>query len=458
MTSPPFYPPSITPPQKPLSIPALVVRVIRNSISAIPQGAYEDPITVVRSRTRNVVWISDPDLVETLLIERAGDLEKAPVERRIFSRTLQDGVFSSEGALWRWQRRTIAPVMRHTEITRYLPSFEECAQQQLRLWQHSSSPTVHIDAAMEDTTFSIIVKSMLGCDPTADTELIKKRTADIVANISWEIAYGVARLPRWLPYPGRKTLVEASADIRRVTSRLIAQRQADNAAAPRADLLQYLIDARNPDTGEPMEHERLVSNLLTLFEAGYETTGRGLTWALYILARLPDLQDQVRNEITAVVGEERLTARHLEALTFTKQVISEVLRLYPPVPILTRVITTDMDLAGHALPKGASLIFPIYSIHRHRRLWTDPDRFDPSRFAPGEPPPKRGQYLPFGLGPRICLGVAFAQTELLTVLATFLRSMRFEWPGGPEPTPISRVTLQPKGGLFLRVSPIKAES
>ncbi len=219
------------------------------------------------------------------------------------------------------------------------------------------------------------------------------------------------------------------------------------------DLLGKLLAARDPESGEPMDHDRLISNLLTLLEAGHETTAKALTWALYLLARAPDWQDRLRTEVRAVAAEGLISAAHLPGLTLTQQVLKEAMRLYPPAPFMSRSLTKPIRLAGQSIPPGAMILISIYAIHRHRQLWTDPDRFDPERFTPErEALYPRCQFMPFGAGQRICLGAAFAMAEATVLLASFLRAARFDWDGRHAPEPISRITLQPRGGMPLRVT------
>ena len=173
------------------------------------------------------------------------------------------------------------------------------------------------------------------------------------------------------------------------------------------------------------------------------------TWA-----RAPEWQDRVRAEVTAVAGSGPIEAQHIARLAVTERVIKESMRLYPPVPVIVRMPVADTTLGDVAVRAGAQVVIPIYAIHRHRQLWSDPDRFDPDRFLPeAEKAMPRMQYMPFGAGPRICIGMSFALVEAVALLATFVRAARFDWDGRHLPEPVSRVTLRPKGGMPLMVMP-----
>jgi cytochrome P450 len=201
-----------------------------------------------------------------------------------------------------------------------------------------------------------------------------------------------------------------------------------------------------------MNEEQLIDNLLTFYLAGHDTTAKALTWTLYVLARSPEWTTELQKEIAQVTGGGAVTAEHIDKLVLTQQVIKESMRLYPPVPVMSRQAVSDTTLGPLSLGKGASVVIPIYALHRHKRRWTDPDVFDPMRFAPDkEKNLSRYQYMPFGAGPRICVGMAFAMIEATAILATILQSVRFELAERAAPMPLARVTLVPKGGMRLKV-------
>ena len=447
-----LYPPTITPPPKPLPLRTFVFRVVRNPLLALPQAAYEEPIVGLGPGRAPVFWVTGPELVEEVLVKRAGAFTKTRVEKRVFRRTLGDGVLSADGHLWRWQRRTIAPLFRHSEILDYIPDMAQPAEDQLAKWRSARPGSMQqIDADMVETTFSVIARTMLMGGEPREAEIIKRATARSLAYISWELMYGVLGVPVWMPHPASWLLSRSARQLRGAVFDIITRRQAEGGGGD--DLLGRLLAARDPETGEPMTMEQLINNLLTLLEAGHETTSRALTWTLYLLSRAPEWQAQVREEVRAVVGDGRIGPEHLPALRITQQVLKESMRLYAPVPVMSRNCLEPIELGGHSVPAGGMIIIPIFCIHRHRQLWDDPDRFDPTRFTPErEAAYPRTQFMPFGAGPRTCLGSAFAMTEATVILATLIRAARFEWDGKHIPEPVSRVTLQPRGGMPLKVT------
>jgi cytochrome P450 len=306
---------------------------------------------------------------------------------------------------------------------------------------------------MVETTFSVIARTMLMGGEPREAETIKRATGQSLTHIAWDMMYGVLRLPDWLPHPASWVLNRCARQLRGAVFDIITRRQAEGGGGD--DLLGRLLAARDPETGAPMTMEQLINNLLTLLEAGHETTSRALTWTLYLLARAPEWQDRVREEVKAVAGSGSVRAEHLPSLRITQQVLKESMRLYAPVPVMSRLASEQIELGGHTVPVGGMVIIPIFCIHRHRQLWEDPDRFDPSRFTPErEAGYARTQFMPFGAGARICLGSTFAMTEATVILATLARAARFEWDGKHVPEPISRVTLHPRGGMPLKVTPL----
>jgi cytochrome P450 len=260
------------------------------------------------------------------------------------------------------------------------------------------------------------------------------------------------RAPKWLPRPGMLSGARAIRTMRATVEAMVRARRASGAGDP-DDLMRRLIAARDPETGQSMNDEQLIDNLITFYLAGHETTARALTWTLYLLALSPEWTATLLDEIARVTGGADVAGEHIDRLALTQQVLKESMRLYPPVPLMSRQATHDTMLDGHAIARGTSVLMPIYAIHRHAKRWNDADRFDPTRFAPErEKAMSRYQYMPFGAGPRICIGMSFAMMEATAILATLLRGARFETAARHDPAPVARVTLVPRGGMPLKVA------
>ncbi len=456
-TSGALYPRTVKPAPRPLPVHRFLVQFVQNPLRILPEAAYREPLVIRKRASGKAAWITDPHLIEEVLVQGTAAVAKSELEKRVLGQSVGDGILTSDGALWRWQRRIMAPLFRPSDMQGYVPVMTGAAQEQVARWQAEGSGWKRIDKDMTETTFAVIARAMLAGGEPAETGTIKKATERYLSHVSWEIAYTLMGVPRWVPHPGSLRMRRAARQLRISVQSLIDRRRGtDLAGGPSGeDLLSRLLAARDPETGEPMADTQLVNNLLTLLEAGHETTAKALTWTLYLLARAPEWQAAVRDEVRAAAGLAPVTASHLPALTLTQQVLKESMRLYPPAPSMARVFVEPLTVGGHKFEPGDMAIFPIYCIHRHRRLWADPDRFDPTRFtADREKAYPRTQYMPFGAGPRICIGNAFAMTEATAILATLVRAAQFDWDGKREPEPISRVTLRPRGGMRLLVSPL----
>lgn len=447
-----LYPPTVVPPDQPLRLRRALMTYVRNPLRVIARPVYEEPFVVFEPAPgRTLMWVTRPDLVEQVLQSDA--FEKTDIEKRVLGGSLGDGVLTARGAHWRWQRRAMAPMFRHQEILTYVTEMSAAGDALIARWRRDGARVRAVDADMIDVTFDVIARTMLQGGVPAEAALIKCEGTAYLANSSWELAWALLKLPTWLPHPATYTMRRAARRLRAAVGDIVARRRAEGAESK--DLLGRLITARNPETGRPMDDEHVVSNLLTLLEAGHETTARALTWTLYLLARAPQWQDRVRAEVMAVVGAGPITPAHLPQLAITERVVKESMRLYPPAPVITRVATTDTRIGETAVRARTQIVIPIYAIHRHRKLWGDPDRFEPDRFLPErEKEMPRTKFMPFGAGPRICIGMAFAQVEAVALLASFVRGASFEWDGRHLPEPISRVTLRPQGGMPLRVTPL----
>ncbi len=454
-SAPPLYPPSIKPPDEPLPILTFLREFPKNPLRSVPQAAYEKDIFVLRSRIPAVTyaWITGPDLIEEILIRRSGDLEKSRVEKRVFAKSVGDSVLTADGQKWRWQRRVLAPLFRHQETTGYVPAMTTAAEKQIAMWQAGGPSVRNIEEDMSEATLAVIMATMLAENDLSVGKRIMNATEAYLSKSSWEAAYAILRMPNWFPHPGTWRMYSSSRTLRAIMGELIAARRASGATND--DLLGRLLAARDPETDEPMDDEGLIDNLTTLLLAGHETTAKALTWTLYLLARAPLWQDAVREEVRQVTNGAAVAAEHVEKLSVTTCVLKESMRLYPPAPVIARVNKTFIRAGDENLAAGSNIVFPVFAIHRHRKFWNDPDRFDPDRFLPeNEKSIARTQYMPFGAGPRICIGQSFAQVEAVALLATFVRAAHFTWDGHHEPEPISRITLRPAGGMPLNVDPL----
>ncbi|NBJ10078.1 cytochrome P450 [Microvirga arsenatis] len=421
-------------------IPALV----RDPLRALPPEIYREPLVYSRVAGRERILLSDPALIHEALVRNADALSKGEDVRRALGPALGQGLLTADGAHWRWQRQSVAPAFRHEKLVGLLPAMIAAAERTRDRWL-SAEPgaAVRIGHEMMRTTFDIIVDTMMSGPGGIDVAQVEKGITDYLKPTGWIFALSLLSAPEWLPYPGRSRARSAALYLRSEITRMIAERRASH--DEREDLVSLLLAASDPETGRTMTDGEIADNLLTFMTAGHETTALGLAWTLLLLARHSQHEEKVVAEIKEVTGGGPVRPEHIAKLAYTRQVFSEAMRLYPPAPIITRTAVRSFPLQGFTVPAGAVIVVPIHAVHHHAALWEDPERFDPGRFSTEQVKGRhRYAYMPFGAGPRVCIGSAFATMEAVAILAVLLQSVRLHSQAGSMPAPLMRVTLRPR--------------
>lgn len=441
------------PPKGRLSFPALLARMTRNPVASWGEDFYEQPIVVYRFLGRDIAFVMDPELIQTVLRDEIEDFTKSPIYTQVLGSGGGEGLLIAEGEKWRWQRRLAAPIFRAEDVAAYLPTFVADAEALLARWVDDADGAVQpVGRDTTELTLQSLLSTLLGADlSAADRQLVAIEGTAFLEPTGWKIAYASLRLPSWLPHPGMRRMERAAHALRAVARRAIAKRRASG--HPGTDLMGRLMTAEDPGTLRVMPDELIVDNLVTYLLAGHETTAKALAWTLYLLALLPDWQERVRAEILSVANGGAIDADRLRKLELLESVLLESMRLYPPAPSLMRRARKAARLGDAEIREGATVVIPIYVVHRHKRLWQDPLAFDPSRFEEAARAARhRYAYMPFGAGPRSCIGGSFSMLEGKAMLATLLRRARFELPQGEAPTPVARVTLRSSPSISLKVT------
>jgi cytochrome P450 len=440
-----FIPPAPVPGARDPSLLRQLTTVMSRPIEGWPRALFEARVWSP-PLPGMPLYISDPAANREIFVDQAANFPQGALFRRMMRPVWGEGMVSSEGPAWRWQRQATSPAFRPAQMTALAPIMSRAAQGALDRWRTSGQ----IDMAEETghITFDILLDAVLSGGEDFDRAVVRERVTRFMDQLArYRLSYFLApdshhehRLTPAAP--------EAS-DLRRDVEAMIRRRRT---APPRGDLVDMLLAARDPETGQGMDDAILRDNLLGFIVAGHETSAIALAWALYILAAHAPTAERVRAEVAAVAGDAPLGAGHVAGLVFTRQVISETMRLYPPAYMATRVCLATTEVAGIPVKAGRRVLIPTYALHRHRRHWRDPDVFDPGRFAPGQPAPDRHLYMPFGAGPRVCLGAAFAMTELVVTLATLARGADFRLDPNHRVWPSGSLTLRPEGGLPMAVT------
>jgi len=444
---PPFRPPGPGPLERDPPLYRQLLLSLRSSIEAWPRAVYEQRI--YRPPVPGTpVLLMDPAAIRAVMVEHADDFPHGALWRRMLRPVWGDGLATVEGAEWRWQRRAAAPAFRAAQMTALTPRMRAAAEAALARWAAEPRAIFDIAEEMAQITFDIILDTILSGGEDLDRATARARVTAFLEQLApMRLSYFLAPDSY---HRGRDAAPSAEAKrLREDVDRMIRRRRR---APPRADLVDLLMSAADPETGRAMDDVTLRDNLLGFIVAGFATSAFGLAWSLYLVSSHAPTEARLRTEVDDVTGGGPVEPEHVDKLVFARQVVQESLRLYPPAHSTTRVAARTMKIEGVTIRRGSRVVLPIYALHRHRLWWRDPDLFDPDRFAPGESPPDRHIYMPFGAGPRTCLGAAFAMTELVVTLATLVRGVSFNLMPGHQVWPIAELALRPKGGLPMRVN------
>lgn len=423
----------------------------RNILEIIPEVATTQPM--VTGRTGGVRWhmVMQPDAIGLVLKDRLDIYPKSDITKNLLKPAIGESLFIAEGAHWRWQRRAASPVFSHRNITNLAPIMSDAAERTCARLQ-SAGPVADLYHEMVQTTFEVISDVTFSGSGGIDSTEVQHAIDKYIAQTAKVSLFDILGFPDWIPRPARLFQPNALRRMKAVADTSINMRRKQG-AKPVPDLLDLLMQGHDPKTDRTMNIAELRDNLLTFIVAGHETTALTLSWALYLCAFDPSVQDRLRAEVQAVLNGRVAGAKDYDHLPLTEQVIKETLRLYPPAAFVSRTAQTNDTLCDRDIRRGDTVMLPIYALHRHHDLWEMPDHFHPDRFADGFKP-ERYAYLPFGDGPRICIGAQFAMIEAVIVLATLISRFKFERIPDKDPKPVMVLTLRPEGGVPLKVTPL----
>lgn len=451
MPASPTHPVRVPLATRPLGILGTLRAGRRNVLELIPEIATRAPIL---SGVTGKRWhmVMDPDALRHILRDRVQDYPKSDVTKLILGPAIGRSLFVAEGAEWMWQRRAAAPVFSHRNVTALGPVMTAAAERASARLAEAQGRAADVFDEMVTATFEVISDVTFSGGEGFDRAAVHHAIEAYIAQTAKVSLFDIMGLPGWVPRPSRVAAGPALRQMKALADRTIAGRKARGPSTP-PDLLDLLAAGADPDSGRRMTPDELRDNLLTFIVAGHETTALTLGWALYLCAFDPAVQQAARAEAqTVLAGGRAATAADLPALPLVRRIVDETLRLYPPAAFLARTAQARDEILGREVRRGDTVILPVYALHRHHALWRDPDAFDPSRFAD----PKaidRFAFLPFGDGPRICIGASFALQEAVIILATLLARFRFARVAGRDPRPVMILTLRPEGGIWLEVAP-----
>lgn len=446
----------------PLGLPLL--QALRHDYLGFVTALVRDhgDLAAMRIVHERSVELGSPALVRSALVDQAAHLVRWERGVEVFAELFGRSVLTTEGATWQRQRRMLQPAFTPKRVAGYATLMTEAAHAVLAgslptpagaaEGPGGAAPLVDIEALWSRVTIATILRTLFSLRDPSAAEVAMNATR-VLSAVAMRQMFWPVTLPDWLPLPGKAAKRAATQALRGLIQRQIDARQADT-GPPRDDLLAQLLALRDED-GSPLAPAEVFDQCLVTFQAGHETTATALTWWTALMAAHPDAARRAQAEVDAVLAGRRPEAADADRLPWLVATLKEAMRLYPPTTaLMTRRCTRPIDLGGYTLPTGTLLRVTLWQLQRDPRNFDAPDAFRPERFLPDAPPPPRGAYLPFGLGPRVCIGQHFALLEM--TLAAALCLQRFELPdrsGVPLPAPEVHASLRPRGGLAMVLRP-----
>jgi cytochrome P450 len=430
----------------------------RDLLALIPKGAYQCDVAPLGYSRRKIILVNDPAAIRQVMIEDVENFPKSDLMVGSLSPLINDGLFVSAGSVWARQRAMVDPAFSHMRINRAFDAMAGAVDdfEQSLDGLADRNETLSLERAMSHLTADIISRTIFSqkLESAVAIEFFNAWAGfqDSVANINLKrLVLGKA----WETVEQPASALSAARVIRSHLGRLVDDRMNAN-AVEQPDIVGDLIAARDPATGRGFSREEIIDQVGVFFLAGHETTASALTWAFFILSQQPTLVQKLRQEIEAAVEAGDVTFAATKKLNTVRNVFREALRLYPPLGFIPRVSLKDTQIKGVAVPRGAMVMISPWIVHRHQRLWEAPDRFDPDRFLPQrETAQQTGAYLPFGLGPRLCIGAAFAMMEGVLILSRLIRRYDLETIDPHLVRPISHLATRPAGDITMTVRLVK---
>ena len=448
----PFVPPAPKPRTVPPSTLEMIRIVYRNPLELWGEPSYNEPWISVTGVGGPLVIANDPELIRHVLVDNAKNYKMATVRQKILRPILRDGLLTAEGEVWKRSRKAMAPVFTPRTVFGFAPAMLRRTLDFAERYADGSLSDIARDMTM--LTYEVLAETLFSGEIAGQKDTFAHDIDRLLETMGRVDPLDLLRAPDWLPrltrIRGRKTMAYFRGIVADTVSMREERLRRDPDGVPQ-DFLTLLLKAEGPGGLTRAEVE---DNIITFIGAGHETTARALGWTLYCLAEAPWEREPVEAEIDAVLAREPDPTKWLEMMPLTRAVFEEALRLYPPAPSINREPIEPETWKDLHIPRYAAVLVMPWVVHRHRKLWDRPDAFMPERFHPGNRDKiDRFQYLPFGAGPRVCIGARFAMQDAIIALAMLLSRFRFDTTPDTEPWPVQKLTTQPQGGLPMRVTP-----
>lgn len=435
-------------PPGPGGLPLSVLALLRDPLNALvdAHARFGDAVTFKLLHLRFVSF-ADPAAAQHVLVRNHRNYVKSPSYQGL-RLVLGDGLVTSEGDHWRRQRKLAQPAFHRQRLAALVDTMAQCIDERLAEWDARRELDVDIHAEMMGLTLNIVSRTLFGADLQRDGVDLRPLGPAVTVSLhkANEFAESLVKIPLWVPTASNRRFAKAKRVLDDIVHRIIEQRR--TSGEQRDDVLGTLMAATDESGTERMDDRQLRDEVMTLFLAGHETIATAMSWTFLLLHQHPDVAARVRDEVREVLGDRTPVVEDLTSLAYLGQVVDESMRLYPPAWIVERQATGDDEIGKWRIPKGTIVATPPYVLHRSPALWQDPLRFDPDRFAPGKLEERaKHAYMPFGAGPRVCIGNHFALMEAKLILAMVMRRWGVHVKDPASVKPDAKVTLRPAGGM-----------
>lgn len=423
-----------------------------NPLEIFTEANFNEFMQTSRVFGQDYAIVHDPDAVRRVLVSNASNYRLTKLRRALFEPLIGDGLLIAEDELWSRTRKALTPVFNHRNVQGFGPLMRDAVARKADAIATKDGHKIALSEEMLTLALDVLIACLFSADDNLDTARFSRNLDRLLRIAGMPHPLDLMDAPTWLPRLGRGEARTIVAEIRsQVGDLLRSRRSRSDAGRDEKDFLSLLMKAGAAE-GSPLSDKEIIDNLITFLAAGHETTARTLTWTFYLLSQDQASLARLRDEVNAAKLDETNPAGWGAALPFATAVIKESMRLYPAAAVFSRLAVEDDELCGNTVKGGTEIVISPWVLHRHRKLWDAPDIFKPDRFmgAAGEAIPRHA-YIPFGAGPRICIGASFSMQEMLIVLVEFLRRLDLEHVGASDPQPIMRITVQPSTPVLMRV-------
>ncbi len=454
-----FLPPAPVPPNHdPLARPTPITywRFLRaltgNPLTIFPERYFDDTILAGRYVGRSIMLLHEPALIREMLVSHAADYRLQDLRQTVLSSIVGEGLLTAEGERWARIRRQLMPIFTPRHVDGFAPAMVAVTKAHMDALEARDGEVVPFADDMVDLTLKILMACLFPDDAALDLKTFARNLETAFEGFGRPHALDVLRAPAFVPRWGRGASARALRTIRGAIGALLEDQRARANPGEGRDFMSLLLSVGLAD-GDPLTDDEIINNLLTFIGAGHETTARSLAWTFYLIARQPNLQDALCAEIETANLEATPPQDWASRLPLTEAVLKESMRLYPAAGSISRSAIRAHRLGDHDMAVGTDVLVLPWVLHRHNALWREPSRFRPARFLEGGEADglHRFAYLPFGAGPRVCIGARFAMQEMIIIMAHMLSRLRLTHAGAGEPMPVLRITLAPSTEVPMRI-------